>query len=685
MLSIVNCIKDKHDLWLVLVAAIICFLGSWAVMRIFRRGRSATGLEAVGWLFLTATAAGASIWATHFIGILAFDPGVPVSFDPVLTMGSLAVSMIGTFCGVMIAGMLPHAWAPTVGGALVGLAITAMHYVGMFAYLVDGAVHWDLRFLLTSVVLAVVISASAFHAAAHDFRFNTRLTSTALLAAAIVSLHFTGMTALEITPHTGADAPVDSTAMQAMAIAVAMMTMIIIGAVLASYLIDTQNRAQALDQLEKMALSDSLTGLANRASYNDHLGMRAKLADNGGQKFALAAIDLDRFKEINDIHGHSAGDEALQILAQRMRDFNDGSLFIARVGGDEFSLIVTADNRNDLRKLLMRLRAELLKPFEVAGTTLSVGASIGVCIYPDDAASTQALVNNTDLALYRAKTEITDKICFFDNVMDEAVRSRRELAAELRQAMENDQLEVYYQVQTRVSDSSVTGYEALLRWNHPMRGFIPPCEFIPLAEESGLILQLGEWALRTACQQAPKLGDNIKIAVNLSPIQFLHPNLPGMVSDILAETGMPPQRLELELTESAIIHDKERTLRQLEAIRAMGVSIALDDFGTGYSSLDTLRAFPFDKIKLDRTFMTELATSQQARSIIRAVLALGKSLNIPVLAEGIETEDQLSILHEEGCDAVQGYLLGRPAPLTDIVKKRGLAGKKSPVDPAAAA
>ncbi|KKZ84193.1 bifunctional diguanylate cyclase/phosphodiesterase [Rhizobium phaseoli] len=667
MFSVVNCITTQHNIWLVLVAALVCVSGSWAVLRLFSRGRSVNGAEAVGWQFLAATAAGASIWSTHFIAIIAYHAGTPVTFDPVLTIISLLIAMAGSFCGLMVAGMIRTSWSPAVGGALVGLSIAIMHYTGMLAYVAQGTVDWDMRFLIASIFLAVTITSAAIQIASRDYSAASKIISVGLLTLAIVSLHFTGMTAFKLTPIFIDDSYSNPAALQAMALAIALLSVIIVGAVAASYLIDNQNRVRSVSELEHMALNDVLTGLANRACFNDRLAAQIELVNNGGAKFALVAIDLDRFKEINDIKGHSAGDEALKILAQRMRDANDGTMFIARTGGDEFSIIAPVASRGELREALLRLRAEIIRPFMLDGFHASVGASFGACIFPDDAQERETLINNTDLALYRAKSEIGEKICFFDKKMDDTVRNKRQLAIDLRHALENNQLEVYYQVQTLVSDSSVIGYEALLRWQHPQRGFIPPVEFIPLAEESGLILQLGEWVLRAACSQCSSLGMNIRVAVNLSPVQFLHPNLPGLVADVLTDTGLRAENLELELTESAIIQDKERTLLQLQQIRKLGVTIALDDFGTGYSSLDTLRAFPFDKIKLDRSFMGEIESSKSARAIIRAVLALGRSLEIPVLAEGIETCDQLAILHAEGCESAQGYLFGRPAPFADIL------------------
>lgn len=297
---------------------------------------------------------------------------------------------------------------------------------------------------------------------------------------------------------------------------------------------------------------------------------------------------------------------------------------------------------------------------------MTPGASFGVAIYPDHAGTKPVLINNADLAMYRAKADPLKTFCFYEPSMDEAVRARRSLAADLRDANNNNQLSIYYQVQTALSTNEIRGYEALLRWQHPQHGFVPPSEFIPIAEENGLILQIGEWVLRQACATAKTWNPPYKVAVNLSPVQFAHSDLPRLIMETLVETGLSPERLEIELTESTIFADRERALHTLRQIKGLGVSIALDDFGSGYSSLDTLRSFPFDKIKLDRSFMGEIGP--QAKAIIRAVLALGKSLNIPILAEGIETPEQFSMLAREGCDEAQGFLLGRPASLEEIVQ-----------------
>ena len=377
------------------------------------------------------------------------------------------------------------------------------------------------------------------------------------------------------------------------------------------------------------------------------------------------------FKEINDLRGHSAGDQALQIVGSRLAATLGEHEFAARVGGDEFAAIKRFTDQDDLLDFVGRLEKALFEPIEIEDFTSTSGASIGVAVYPEDGATREALIGNADLAMYRAKVDIGHAVCFYEHKLDEASRDRRGLANDLRYAVERDQFELHYQVQTSVTSGEVCGYEVLLRWRHPERGMIPPLKFIPISEETGSIIAIGEWVLREACREAATWDKPYKIAVNLSPVQFSHAELPRLIHQILIQSGLPPARLELEITESTIIADKTRTLHTLRQIRALGVTIALDDFGTGYSSLETLRSFPFDKIKLDRSFMNDVESSPQSKAIVRAVLALGKSLNIPVLAEGVETSDQLAVLRREGCDEAQGYLLGRPQPPDMIFADEG--------------
>ena len=330
------------------------------------------------------------------------------------------------------------------------------------------------------------------------------------------------------------------------------------------------------------------------------------------------------------------------------------------MGGDEFVVAKRYEHPADLEAFVARVEACLLGGFAAHGS-LAVGASLGVAVFPSDAGDRETLLNNADLAMYRAKGDFAERICYYEPGMDEQARHRRVIANDLRYAAARGELRLLYQPQRALQSDELVGYEALLRWAHPKLGGIPPMEFIPIAEETGEIIRLGEWVLRTACAEAAAWPNAHKVAVNLSPVQLLKPDLPEVITAILVETGLAPTRLELEITETALIADKTRALHSLRRIKALGVRVAMDDFGTGYSSLDTLHSFPFDKIKIDKSFLAESERSEQARAIIRAILALGRSLSIPVLAEGLETDAQRALLLREGCAEAQGYLFGRPA------------------------
>jgi len=663
MMDVAACVWSEHNIWLVLLAALVCALGSFACVGLLCRAVDSFGYQRLGWAFLTAVAAGSSIWCTHFVAMLAFEPAAPVEWDATLTLISLLVALVGAAVSIMVALSRFHRSAPAVGGALLGLIIAAMHYTGMLAYRVEGLVEWRGAYISVSVALAVLFSAIALEWLVRPAAKRHRLRAGAALVTAIVTLHFTGMTAFRVKPLLIDHALTNSDATRALALAVAGMAIVILAMGAVSFLIDTSVRADSHRKLRGMARRDALTGLPNRATFGEHLRQEIAVSDAESASFALVAIDLDRFSEINDLNGHNAGDEALRVVASRMEQLCADGAFVARLGGDEFAVIFRTPSQAELRAFLKRVRAELLAPIQLEDVAFSIGASMGVALYPNGDDDMESLINNADLALHRAKADPLEKICFYQNAMGDVVRARRKLTSELREAIDRSQLELHYQVQKSVSSGDIVGYEALIRWNHPEHGRIPPADFIPLAEASGLIVPIGAWVLRTACEQAATWASPYKIAVNLSPLQFAQANLPKKVEDILSESGLDPARLELELTESTIIADKQRTLDTLRRMKAFGVSVALDDFGTGYSSLETLRAFPFDKIKLDRLFMQEIETDDSAKAILRAVLALGKSLGVPVLAEGIETEGQLSMLKREGCTEAQGYFLGRPAPM----------------------
>ncbi|KCZ83923.1 signaling protein N terminal repeat/GGDEF/EAL domain-containing protein [Hyphomonas hirschiana VP5] len=663
-----------HDLGLVFLAALICLAGSWVTLQLFRRAAGVSGAQRVGWHILTAVAAGAAIWCTHFIAMLGFDPGVPFSFDPILTILSLIVAMIGAAAGFSFATARMK-FAPLLGGAIVGLGTAAMHYTGMMGYSVQGIVTWNMPLLALSIIFSVFLSASAVHLMLRAANTRKQIIAAAFLVAAIVMLHFTGMAASHFEPLGVVLAEPMQDAVKALAFAIAGVGFLIIGAGVASYLIDARVRSESYEQLRHMAVTDSLTGLPNRVSFTGRLDHEIDTAKARGLKVALIGIDLDRFKEINDLRGHGAGDDVLRTLAARMRALLREGEFVARLGGDEFAAVKRMQNGADVSDFLVRLEAALYEPIALDEFHVTPGASLGVSIYPDDATDKNALLGNADLAMYRAKSTPGTNVAFYDPSMDEVVRKRKNLANDLRQAFDRDELDLHFQVQKSVSTGDIRGYEALVRWKHPEHGDISPEVFIPIAEEYGLILQLGEWVLRKACARAASWLPPYKVAVNVSPLQFAHADLPKVILEILVETGLAANRLEIELTETAIFADKERSLHMLRQIKGMGVTIALDDFGTGYSSLDTLRAFPFDKIKLDKSFIDHVDSNEQTAAMVRAVLALGRSLKIPVLAEGIENSGQLAMLTFEGCDEAQGFLLGRPMSIDRIVSAGHLSLK----------
>lgn len=440
---------------------------------------------------------------------------------------------------------------------------------------------------------------------------------------------------------------------------------------------DVTERKQAEKKIAHMALSDPLTDLPNRAAFNERLNASLAAGETDGRRFALLCMDLDGFKDINDIYGHAVGDTLLCQIADRLRSVGDGD-FVARLGGDEFTMIAVDRDRAGLVELTDRLLAAFVEDFEVGGRQLPQTLSVGVACYPADGADAKTLLSNADAALYRAKAEGNGSVQFFKAEMATRLRERAALHADLKSAIQHNEIHLHYQPQLKIA-GAIQGFEALSRWTSPTRGMVPPGEFIPIAEESTLILVLGEWVLREACREAASWTKPLNIAINVSPIQFRHGDLPRLVHSILLETGLAPHRLELEVTEGVLIDDFSRAVSILRRLKSLGVQIAMDDFGTGYSSLSYLRAFPFDKIKIDRSFISDLENNHQSTAIVRAVIGLGRSLDIPILAEGVETQAQHAFLAREGCSEVQGFLTGRPLAIedyADVVGRKPIAATK---------
>jgi diguanylate cyclase (GGDEF)-like protein/PAS domain S-box-containing protein len=423
---------------------------------------------------------------------------------------------------------------------------------------------------------------------------------------------------------------------------------------------DITERRRDEARIAHMALHDLLTGLPNREGIGKSLDANLAQAAAEGTLLATVLIDIDALRAINDRYGHQFGDSVLRQFAQRLAAVCPGEERIARAGDDEFIANLTFTDPAELHDFLGQLRACLALPVVEGDLVMPVSVAIGVALFPAHGRDRGTLFNNADLALQRAKAQHGDRLCIYDPAMDEDQRNRRQLAEDLRGAVERGEMRLLFQPQHRLASGALTGYEALVRWQHPTRGEISPSLFIPIAEDTGEIFAIGEWVLREAARIAATWSADLKVAVNLSPVQFEQEDLLQRITAVLLDTGLPTSRLELEITESAMIADRARALHMLRRIKALGISIAIDDFGTGHASLDTLHVFPFDKIKIDQLFLRQSTNSRQSAAIVQAVLALGRGLGIPVLAEGIETEAQLAFLIAEGCELGQGYLFGRP-------------------------
>ena len=431
---------------------------------------------------------------------------------------------------------------------------------------------------------------------------------------------------------------------------------------------DVTQRYEAEERIITMARRDALTGLANRMVFGERLEeAAARLTEGVGAGFATLCLDLDRFKEVNDTLGHPIGDGLLRSVAERLQGCLRETDLVARLGGDEFAIVQIGTHvRSDAAALAKRLIAAFQQPFLLEGHTVTVGVSIGISLAPEHGTSPEKLLKSADLALYRAKA--TGRACwsFFDEEMDLELRKRRALENDLGKAVDNGEFELVFQPIVKLDQQRIASCEALLRWRHPERGYISPADFIPLAEETGAICRIGEWVLRKACSEAAAWPGGIGVAVNVSAVQFKNAAVVRAVMEALSASGLPAHRLELEITESVLLNDSVTTLATLHTLKRLGVRVAMDDFGTGFSSLSYLQSFPFDKIKIDQSFVRNLDATGNARLIVRSVIGLGRSLGITTTAEGIETEAQLDQLRLEGCEEGQGYLFSRPVPSAAI-------------------
>jgi diguanylate cyclase (GGDEF)-like protein len=787
MYQVFNCLVFEHDWRLVVLGGTICWLASAVAISLFHRAKASQGRTRVIWVCLDATVGGCGIWATHFVAMLAYDPGTGAGYNIPVTLVSLIFAVTIAAIGLSIALLNDRRSTIAIGGAVVGMGVAAMHYTGMMALELPARIVWSPGIVLASVVFGSIFAALALVVAAHRDDRRHALIATALLTVAIVSHHFTAMGAVTLVPDPSLVTDELTISPAALSFLTAVAAFSILGISFIAAMLDRRssgelhrqkvlldsaigNMSQGLcmfdaegrillfnerysemmdrndmplqgrllidvlqdqksigkwdgdpdeffnmvvaaakagesltrvvsrngrsirvvdqpkkgggwvatfeditewqlaqEQITHMARHDALTNLPNRTLFREQLEKALRLAKRSDQ-LAVFCLDLDHFKEINDSLGHPIGDALLKAVALRLGECVTEHDTVARLGGDEFAIVQFCSDCDPsaVSLLASHIVEKIAAPFDIGGHQLVVGVSIGISLAPEDGKNPDELLKKADLALYRAKADGRATYRYFETGMDARAQARRILELDLRAALHRDEFEVYYQPIRDVASDSVVAFEALVRWNHSLRGMIAPVNFIPLAEETGLIIPLGDWVLRQACIDAAGWPADITVAVNLSPVQFKNPNLVSSVKAALQASGLPADRLELEITESVLLQNSEVTLAVLHELRGFGVRISLDDFGTGYSSLSYLRSFPFDKIKIDRSFVSELATRDDSMAIVRAVTGLGKSLGIVTTAEGVETEAQFDLLRREGCTQAQGYLFSKPRPAAEV-------------------
>lgn len=669
MYRLLDCITQDHIYGLVAVAALICVIGSVLSTHMSSRLTQWTGKRRLVQLPLVGLITGATIWSTHFIAMLSYNPGYAHGYEPVLTGVSLLLGVFGSLLANAVLAYGRSPYAVYVAGVIFGLGAAAMHYTGMSAYLLPGTIVWSLPHLVASVLLGASFGAVSYGLIAKlHHGMVGRIWPASAMVLAICLMHFTGMSAIEIRLDSSVTVPPMAISDTAMAILIFGVTGIILLIAIASASIEVNLEGETRSQLEYAAQHDPLTSMPNRIWLARKMeALATQLTEDETARVAVLTMDFNLFKEVNDLYGHAMGDAVLRRIGQRLSTQQGEGEYIARVGGDEFVAIkVGFRNVKEVLSFAEKMHAAIVEPIDLEEVSLRVGASIGIATTLEDGRDANQLLHKSDVAMYRAKSETDRPICMFDEAMDRRNRDKTQLVHDLRQAQPNDEFDLVYQLQNNLETLAPEGFEVLLRWNHPTRGRVSPEEFIPVAEETGLVRDIGAWVLREACREAVQWDHPYSVAVNVAPQQLVQPSFLETVMDNLFETGLAPQRLELEITEASIIHDQAHTLKVMHKLKELGIRIAMDDFGTGYSSLSMLQSFPFDKIKIDRSFVNDVHKNSQRAAIVRSTLLLGAALEIPVLAEGVESEDELSFLRRENCTSAQGFFFGQPLNRDDM-------------------
>ncbi|SDB64298.1 diguanylate cyclase (GGDEF) domain-containing protein [Pseudomonas sp. NFACC23-1] len=666
---------------LVSISLFVAVLASYTALDLAGRIATAQGRAAHLWMAGGALAMGVGIWSMHFIGMLAFSLPVELGYDVSITALSLLVAILSSGFALWLVSQprLP-AWQLAFGALIMGTGISTMHYTGMAALRMQPGIDYDPTLFGASLVIAVGASAAALWIA-FRLRQNTphvrlaRAGAAVVMGVAIVGMHYTGMAGARFSDGSFCGS-LDGLSGKGLDNLVLITTLAVLAIALLTSILDarlearTAELAQSLTlanrELTQLALHDPLTGLPNRVLLADRIDQAMHRVQEQGGCFALMFIDLDGFKPVNDAFGHHMGDLLLRDVALRLREDLRSQDTLARIGGDEFVLLVQLAEPDDALRLAARQVGLIARIFRVAEHDLQISASVGIAVYPGNGQSADELLMNADAAMYHAKGAGKNGYSFFDASMNSNARKQLQLLQDLRIAVEQRQFSLYYQPKFDAANGQPVGAEALLRWSHPTQGLLMPDTFIDLAEKTGLIIPIGEWVLNEACRQMREwyvLGyTDWRIAVNLSALQFCHIGLVQSVAKALETHQLPANSLTLEITETTAMSDADASMTVLQQLSDMGVDLSIDDFGTGYSSLMYLKRLPANELKIDRGFVRDLEHDSDDAAIVSAIVALGQALGLRIVAEGVETDVQQDFLTQLGCDSLQGYLLGHPLP-----------------------
>ena len=672
----------SYNGWLVAASLLMAMLASYTALDLAVRIGSATGRAARVWLTGSSVAMGVGIWSMHFLGMLAFRLPMAMGYDLGITALSLLIAIVSSAFALWLVSQAQLSRRRLVLGAVImGAGVASMHYCGMEAMRMHPAVHYVPWICALSIFIAVAAAGVALWMAFH-LRHRTRralplrAAAAAVMGLAIAGMHYTGMAAAQFPAGSVCDADSFGISTGWLAMMIIALDLSVLTIALVTSILDLRlemrtatlvsSLATANRELKFLALHDSLTKLPNRVLLEDRLEQEIQKAKREKTRFSVLLLDLDGFQQINDAYGHRVGDRLLVDTAERIRGCVRGQDTLARVSGDEFVLLIDAGEPAYAAQVADKVTEAVRQPFDIEGQELRISASVGIALYTGREEEHPNLLKNADAAMFHAKSQGRNGYCFFESSMNDDVQKQMKMVHELRLAHERGEFMLHYQPKFDAANNSLIGAEALLRWSHPTRGIVPPDQFIPLAEKSGLIIPIGEWAIGEACRQLSrwrKIGLPMRsISVNLSAVQFNHPAMIAMVNDTLERYALAPSSLTLEITESTAMQNADASIAILQQLNEMGVHISIDDFGTGYSSLLYLKRLSAKELKIDRGFVRDVTHDAEDAAIVAAIVALGRTLNLKIVAEGVETEEQREFLTRVGCDALQGYLLGRPMP-----------------------